>query len=487
MTFWRLFDLAIMFVHTSFGVLLSLTFAVSSLIGQSSAKVPLQDRSYGIEAQYDKAKVYQVEVQLEHAGTVLIEYHDKEIQDQKFPIHVKAGLNFYERFIGSPTKPQSVRFYQDATASIQIDQAKLDSKLNPENRLIVSRIKTDTGNKFQFASVNDILQQKELELIKNPGDPLALPAILSHFQSAVGSTWEPDRDALARLLALDRVIFSDVKLELKEADAKTVKLHLIGKLKAEVDDTLTEMAIAGVIYLDPEQRMPRAMRLTINENRRAAQIAPGFQGQTKIDLKIAACSEVPQLTTEALREIAQTKTIRNVLKWVGESGSFELTYDPNWKMITSDEEAAIFRFVDNGDLLTQCSIVRLPSRPANKPLSLTDFESEVAKIISKDSQSRIVQSSENSNLHGAKCLRVLVSGIEEQVPMNWIYYNIAAGDGRQVTFVFMLEEQVVGRVTTAAEKLVDGFAFAKQSRETNAETANRPDERDAKTVPETLR
>lgn len=449
----------------------------------------VQGQSYSVEAGYDKNQVYQVDLQFEHAGTVFIEYHDKDKEDQQFPLEVNARLKYHERFIGSTAKPQSVRSYDSASAAIQIDRTKLNTKLAQENQLIVSRIKTDAGNKFQFASVNGILQQKELELIKNPGDPLALPGILNHFQSAVGAQWEPGRDALARLLSVDRVIYSDVKIELKEADETLAKMHIVGKLKAEVDDTLTEMAIAGVIHLNREKRVVNSMRLTINENRRSAQIAPGFQGQTKIDLKIAPVEEVPQLSLESLREIAQTKTIRNVLKWVAESGKFQLTYDPNWKMITSDDEAAILRYVDNGDLLTQCSIVRLPSRPVDNPLSLKDFESEVAKIIAKEPSSQITRAEQEQGTDGIKILKVLVRGIEEEVPMNWLYYNIADPQGHQVTFVFMLEETLLSRVTQAAQKLVEGFAFLPPD---NVETPvsaeeNNAGQRDANVRRETIR
>jgi hypothetical protein len=287
---------------------------------------------------------------------------------------------------------------------------------------------------------------------------------------------------------VDRVIYSDVQLELKEADEKSAKLHISGRLKAEVDDTLTEMAIAGVIQLDRELRMARSLRLTINENRRAAQIAPGFRGQTKIDLKLTPTADIPQLTIESLREIAQTKTIRNVLKWVADSGKFELTYDPSWKMISSDEEAAVLRYVDNGDLLTQCSIVRLPSRPMDKPLSLKDFQTEVAKIISKDPNSQIAHAEQGAGVNGTRFLKVLVRGIEEEVPMHWIYYNVSNADGHQVTFVFMLEETLLSRVINAAQKLVDGFAFLDaNSTDKTAPTNPIDSERDAKVGTETLR
>ena len=56
-------------------------------------------------------------------------------------------------------------------------------------------------------------------------------------------------------------------------------------------------------------------------------------------------------------------------------------------------------------------------------------------------------------------MQVTVRAIEEEVPLNWIYYNVASPDGRQVTFVFTLEEEIAARVRPVAKKLVDGFVF----------------------------
>ena len=56
-----------------------------------------------------------------------------------------------------------------------------------------------------------------------------------------------------------------------------------------------------------------------------------------------------------------------------------------------------------------------------------------------------------------------VEGVEEGVPLNWIYYNVAHADGRQVTMVFTLEKEIVRRAAPAAEKLVNGFEFRARS------------------------
>ena len=69
-------------------------------------------------------------------------------------------------------------------------------------------------------------------------------------------------------------------------------------------------------------------------------------------------------------------------------------------------------------------------------------------------------SANKSRLEGGEtCLRVVVSGIEGGVPVQWYYYNVAAFDGRQIAFVFTLEGSVSSRVNSIAKQLVKEFRF----------------------------
>ena len=428
-----------------------------------------------IEIVYDKARIIQNEFRIEYSGEVIVEHYDDSSEEEKqekeprneipqpkaqsFPIEVKTRLDFSERLIGSPEKPQAVRHYGFSQAKILLNEKEMISELSEQNDLIVTRIKSDEGNRYQIASVADILQQKEYDLLRNPADSLSFINLFTKAGVRVGDRWAPHKDDLARFLSVDYVIDSNVEIELKEVSTKNAILHFKGQLRAEVDDTSTEIAMAGVAHYDREESMIRGLRVNLQENRRAAQIAPGFNGRTKIDCRRSITETIPQLTNESLQAMSRSRSIRSLLKWRAESGQFEVTFEPSWRLISAVDDGAILRYVDNGDLLTQCNIVRLPSRPADKPLALADFEKEVAKVISKDPNSRVVSAQEGLTTAGVRAMRILVAGVEKELPVNWIYYNLSSPDGRQVTFVFTAEEQVLGRIATASQNLVNGFSF----------------------------
>ncbi len=441
-----------------------------------------------INVNYEKGQQYRVQSQIEHAGTVTVDYAEKDTPPQHLEIDVKARLDYHERFVGSAAKPQAIRYYSQSHADIQLDKASTVSELLDCNQLIVARINSESDNCYQIASVEDTLQQRELELLKNPADPLSLAGLLNKEQVKIGAEWEPSRDNLARFLFVDHIIASDVKLTLKEVGDNVAKVYITGRTKAEVDDALTEMTITGILQIDLAAKLVTGLRLNVIEDRQPGQIAPGFEGKTKVDLRIALHEGIPQLSNDALKSIAESKSIRNLLKWRSDSGKFVLKYDPAWKIIAAEDEAAVLRYVEIGDLLAQCNIVRLASRPADKPLSLADFEKEVTTIISKDPTSHVIGAEQTTSVVGLKALRVTVKGVEEDVPLNWVYYNVASSDGRQVTFVFTLEEAIAGRVELAAKKIVDGFVFhSEKSNVKSGPQSEEPKSHDAKAASDPIR
>jgi len=128
-------------------------------------------------------------------------------------------------------------------------------------------------------------------------------------------------------------------------------------------------------------------------------------------------------------------------------------------MITAEQEAAILRYMSNGTLLAQCNVVQLPSRPATKPLSMREYKTEIAKIATADPNAKLVSANEFKTKENASAFRVEVTGLEENVPVTWLYYHVANNDGRRVTFVFTLQGEVQDIFQPADRAMVDSLKF----------------------------
>jgi hypothetical protein len=127
-------------------------------------------------------------------------------------------------------------------------------------------------------------------------------------------------------------------------------------------------------------------------------------------------------------------------------------------VIASEEDAAVLRLMVDGQLIAQCNIVQLPRRPEDQPLTLSQFQQEVQKI-TEDSQARIVSTDRFENESGLETLHVVVDGIESGIPFSWLYYHIAAADGRRVTMVFTLEKEAADYFGESDRSLVNNLTF----------------------------
>ena len=226
------------------GALVSRSFLFIGLICGVVNPLHGQD-AIDIKVGYLKDQHYHVQSQLQHQGTVIIDQAGAEVEAESLPIKVQARLDYFERFVGSATNIQAVRYYDASTAKIRIDDGTTESKLDKDNKLVVTRIRSNPGRTIQVASLRDSLQQSELELLQNPVDPLTFAGLLNKQDVRIGAEWRPNRDKLANFLAVDRIIRSDVKLLLKDADKNFAKVYIMGAVKAEVDDVVTEEKING--------------------------------------------------------------------------------------------------------------------------------------------------------------------------------------------------------------------------------------------------
>ena len=410
--------------------------------------------SVDVKVDFVKGQQNHFTYNLSHSGSVIV-LSEEEDKLQSLPLDVSAKLDFFQLVNGAE---QAIRFYQSASAKIKIEKGTSTPSIVDANRLIVARQKSGKGDLVDLASMKDVLSQPEMELLQSPADPLTIADVFNKSDVEKGDKWNPSNAAVAKMFRVHKINESTLQLKLKDIDARQAKIYLMGSINADVDDVTTKMDITGVAIINTQKNILESLKIGIRQVRGPGQIAPGFEGKTKIEI-IVSSEKTSQLTRKVLAKHTKDRTIRQRVKWVS-AANFVLNYEPRWKMIMGEADAALLRYIDKNELLAQCNLVQLPSRPANNPLTLDAYKKEVAKIVATDKNARLVSAS-NVPLPSSKntVMRVIVAGEEEGLPVNWFYYHVAGNDGRQVTFVFTLAESVAKRVSTIATQLVSEFEF----------------------------
>ena len=413
-----------------------------------------------IDVKFTRGQQHRVQMQFEHEGKIIMQKDLERDEDEyrTLPMKTIAKLGYFQRFTGKGKDVQAIRYYDQAKGKYAILKGTTGANLLDKNRLVVVRVKSESEKRIQMASVKNTITQHELELLRNPLDPLSVASLINKKGVSAGSKWKPSDEGLANFLAVDRIIRNDVKIRVKELDSRVAILHVTGKSRARVDDVSTDLEVAAIVKVElgKSQQLTNA-KMNLREIRQPGQVAPGFDGKSSISLVLKSDNSCEQLTNASLAKQTKGRVIEQRLQW--QSPGVKLKYDPRWRVIASESEAAIMRFVSSGDLLAQCNIIQLPARPANNPLTLKGYREEVARIIAADDFATIVNAKEFKTDNAVRGLSVMVEGKEEGVPVTWIYYHLNEKDGRRLTFVFTLEREVQNEFRPADRKLVDGLVF----------------------------
>ena len=68
-----------------------------------------------------------------------------------------------------------------------------------------------------------------------------------------------------------------------------------------------------------------------------------------------------------------------------------------------------YRLLRDGDFVAHCNITTQPGRPIDKPLTLHDFETEVAQSLDEKVE-EVASANEWDTASGCRCLAVIVRG-----------------------------------------------------------------------------
>ena len=417
-------------------------------------QAPSELLAFGLGAdETSSQQVTRYQMRVEYFGKVTTQITPENPDPATIPLDVKANFTFSQQ----PIAPHDVvRQYKQAEAEIKLGELQTTSELSTTNKQISARL---TDKRFsrpvQLNSIGGLLKQSELELITVPGDPLSFDELFSHRTIQAGEKWKPSDQAVRALLAVETIIENDLSISLKESKDGTAKLYLVGDVKAEVDGCLSKYHLVGLALQNESDNSIKGLRLTIDESRTASQLAPAFEGQIKVDVRTLTADEASRIDATTVKTTVGNKATR--LLWSTDS-EFELVYDPRWKIILSDREAVIMRYADQGNLLAQCSLLQLPKRPADRPVPIEDFRKEIEKILS-ESPARLVSANTITTVAGLTAHKIVVSGLQDDVAIDWIYYHVTNHDGRRVALIFTVEHEVAKTFGSADQRLVEAVRF----------------------------
>ncbi len=382
-------------------------------------------------------------------------------------LDVKAQFVFRERRLTGAGRDaeslRSLRHYDKASATIKVEQQSTTSRLNPQRNRIVAQGQREG---IQVYSPTGPLSFDDLELLRTPGDSLAILGLLPGKMVAVGESWKPDSWVIQTLTGVEAVLKSDLSCRLESVANQQAKVTFEGRIEGAIVGAATTLQVSGHYVFDVEKASINYVRLTQTEKRSVGSVSPGVDVTATVTLRRSLAESPGPLSNSAAEAIpldppAEQLQLRLDLPWQA-----RLTFGRDWHIFHQNQEVAVMRLLDKGSLIAQCNISPVPAAEPGQHTPATQFVADI-KVSLKDKLKSIADSGPIDTGGKFFLYRVTAVGQSDGIPMQWTYFLCASPSGKQVAFVFAVEQKLLDRFGNRDVAITKNLQFATQSRKSD--------------------
>ncbi len=396
-------------------------------------------------------RVFSVRARLQVNGQIETSSQPADANGQKAAAAKPAGMklnvdgkfSFLERRLPAGGQDadafRALRRYQLAEADITIDGQKTVNQLPANSRQIVAE---GTNIGIRVWSPDTRMSYLATELLKSPGDSLALAALLPAVPVENGSTWEPPYWTLPMLTGIEAVSKSSLKCKVGKIDDQYVVIQVSGGVEGATLGAFANITVEGQIAWDRKAGHIRQAKITQTEKRTVGAVSPGMNLTATVYVDRQISGVKGGLTDSAIDAIPISPEADQLV--LAFSCPWNLTFgcDRDWHVFHQTKDVAVLRYLRNGSLIAQCNVSPVPPAAAGSHTSEPQFQSDIQTALG--SQFRKIEKAEQiPTTDGRWLYRVTATGVARDVPMHWFYYLCAAPDGRQVAFVYAVESKLV--------------------------------------------
>jgi len=413
------------------------------------------------------SRTFKVTVGLDVSGKL----HAPPDPKKPLPLTVAAHFEFEERRLaGTGREAQSLRAlrnYDQASATIHAGDQESSQLLRSTLSLIVATGKADGMDLYTPAGP---MTYSELELLRTPGDPLAMLGLLPEGEVEVAETWQPADWVLALLTGVEAAEKSVLNCKLESADKSSAKVSFEGEITGLILGAPANVKLTGNYVYDFAQKGVTQINLTQTEKRSIGAVAPGLDVTAKVSVAREIASKPKKLTEKLVAEAPlEANDASRLLMFDAPAWNVRFYHDRVWHLFHQNTEVAILRMLDAGRPIAQCNIKKLPDASPGQHVSEDQFRADVQQALGKNFQ-EFVQLEKIKVRDELFVYRVIAVGTVERQndkgeavvsPMQWIYYLVANNDGRQLAFVFTVDPKLADDLKNRDLTIVGGLEFMK--------------------------
>ena len=395
-------------------------------------------------------------------------------KSQKHPIEAQARFLFRERRLPSGGRDaqalRAAREFEIAQLETSISGRQTVQSLPENNRVVVSR-GAETGVWVYCPS--GMLSRESMDLLELPGEPLALQALLPAEAVEVGAKWSPQPWAIQMLATVEAVQKSEMTCELTSLKADVATIQIEGSVLGQRYGANTDVKVSGQLTFDTKAQLITTAKLTYTMKANIGTVSPGIDARVETVVTRQVTPTPGKLTDALLATLPiSPPSGAEMLAFDAAPWKVQLLHDRGWHLfqavLEGNSQVVIFRLMENGSLICQSNVAKLPTAAPGKHASIDQFEADIQASLGKRFKSLKPREKMPSE-DGRIIYRVVAEGQTTlagdkgsvEVPMQWHYYLLAAPTGQQLSFVFAIEPPLVEQLKDRDLEMVQSVRFTK--------------------------
>ena len=197
----------------------------------------------------------------------------------------------------------------------------------------------------------------------------------------------------------------------------------------------------------------------MSEKREVGDVQPGLDVTATIDLKFEPVTELSVLTPAVVENWNRSLTVGAKRILVSPNGTpIDLLVNRNWHVMVDQRELFMMRCVEQGELIAQCSVVHLPPTTSGETITLTRFQQQIQSSLG-ERFNQFAEATQSTHASGGRLYRIVVVGLDNEIPFQWIYYHITDPRGSQSAIVFTVANARVDQFAGQDRQMVKTMQF----------------------------
>ncbi|MCA9040200.1 MAG: hypothetical protein KDA65_07645 [Planctomycetaceae bacterium] len=412
--------------------------------------------SYRLEETVTGSEVFGVESTITIKGDLLTPQQETALSH---PLNVEAQLKYVEQRLEGAGRDarafRALRQYENCRAKISVSENLVDSLLRKERSQIAVH---GYRQGLKRVSAEGPLTRNELDLLETPGDSLAIVALLPDKPVEVGDSWSVPDWAFQMLTASEAVMKSDLTCTLDRVERNVAHVSFQGSLEGATGGSPCVIKVKGQFTFLTDLKYLKEVTMTQTEDRSAGPVSPGLKVTATVKLERYPAVN-PDVIPENAEEIVPLQPTEEQLALeLKTPWKFSFVHSRNWHIFQQTVSSTTLRYVEDGSFIAQCDLMKLNDVLPGRHVSAKQFQDDIRRSLGEQ-LSEIGKLKEETLENKVITYRVDAQGNARELDMTWLYYLTASPEGKQTSFVFSVETQLLPELGNEDELIIQSVQF----------------------------